>query len=88
MSTIHRFRPAVLVVTVCTFALSAPIAVTADDQVIGDEQIIAAQEPVPALAPAVPSWDESSGYGSVEANRAAASALLAPVAGPAWGSPH
>ena len=84
MSTIHRFRPAVFVVAVCTFAISAPIAVNADDQVIVDEQISAALEQVPALAPAVSSWDESSGYGSVEASRAAASALLAPVAGPSW----
>jgi hypothetical protein len=29
-------------------------------------------------------WDETSGYGSVEASRAAASALYAPVASPSW----
>src|SRR5918993_1220766 len=80
MSTIHRFRPAVFVVAVCTFAISAPIAVNADDQVIVDEQIIAALEQVPALAPAVPSWDESSGYGSVEASRAANALPEAPAA--------
>ena len=73
MSTIHRFRPAVSVlVTVLTFALSAPITVHADEQVVAEEQILAAEEQIPALAAvAGPSWDESSGYGSVEASRAA-----------------
>jgi hypothetical protein len=73
MSTIHRFRPAVSVlVTVLTFALSAPITVDAEEQVVAEEQIVAAEEQVPALAPvAGPSWNESSGYGSVEASRAA-----------------
>ncbi len=73
MSTIHRFRPAVSVlVTVLTFALSAPITVDAEEQVVAEEQILAAEEQVPALAPvAGPSWDETSGYGSVEASRAA-----------------
>ena len=66
------------VAAVLTFALVAPLAVNADDEVIaGKEQVLTA-------APAAPSWDESSGYGSVEASRAAASALLAPVAGPSW----
>jgi hypothetical protein len=73
MSTIHRFRPAVSVlVTVLTFALSAPITVDAEEQVVAEEQILAAEEQIPALAAvAGPSWDESSGYGSVEASRAA-----------------
>jgi len=73
MSTILRFRPAVSVlVTVLTFALSAPITVHADEQVVAEEQILAAEEQIPALAAvAGPSWDESSGYGSVEASRAA-----------------
>jgi hypothetical protein len=73
MSTIHRFRPAVSVlVTVLTFALSAPITVHAEEQVVAEEQILAAEEQIPALAAvAGPSWDESSGYGSVEASRAA-----------------
>jgi hypothetical protein len=73
MSTIHRFRPAVSVlVTVLTFALSAPITVHAEEQVVAEEQILAADEQIPALAAvAGPSWDESSGYGSVEASRAA-----------------
>jgi hypothetical protein len=56
----------------------------AEEQVVPEEQIFAAEEQVPALAPAVASWDESSGYGSVEASRAAVSALLAPDAGPSW----
>jgi hypothetical protein len=73
MSTIHRFRPAVSVlVTVLAFDLSAPITVDAEEQVVAEEQIVAAEEQVPALAPvAGPSWNESSGYGSVEASRAA-----------------
>ena len=88
MSTIHRFRPAVSVlVTVLTFALSAPIAVNAEEQVVAEEQILAAEEQVPALAPvAGPSWDETSGsYGSSWRRVvAAASALLAPDASPSW----
>jgi hypothetical protein len=101
------------------FALTAPIAVYADDEALADEQLLAAQDPDPALAPAAPvifpaqvspdvrwapgparapvpaealravvaaalAWDETSGYGSVEVSRAAASALLAPDAGPSW----
>ena len=107
MSMIHRCRPAVsVVVAVLTFALSAPIAVNAEDQVVTEEQILAAEEQDPALAPAAghpgtrraatarwrravrprpswtrssascPSWDDISGYGSVEASRAEVSALL------------
>src|SRR5215210_2311815 len=51
-------------VAMFAFALVAPIAVNADDEVIAPE------EPVLASAPAAPSWDETSGYGSVEASRA------------------
>ena len=48
MSTIHRFRPAVSVlVTVLTFALSAPIAVDAEEQVVAEEQILAAEDLIP-----------------------------------------
>src|SRR5215204_1962008 len=36
-----------------------------------------------AIVAAAPSWDATSGYGAVEAGRAATSALLAP-AGPTW----
>src|SRR5829696_10554330 len=71
-------------VAVFAIILAAPIAVNAQDQVIADEQVLVAENQAPALAPSVPSWDESSGYGSVEASRAAASALLAPVAGSSW----
>jgi hypothetical protein len=42
------------------------------------------EEHLYAIVAAAPSWDETSGYGSVEASRAAASALLAPVAAPSW----
>ena len=71
MSTIHRRRTVVSVfAAVLTLALCAPIAVNADDEVI------AAREPVLAAAPAVPSWDNASGYGAVEASRADLSALL------------
>lgn len=43
-----------------------------------------AEEEVVALAPAGPSWDEMSGYGSVEASRAEISALVAAVPVPSW----
>jgi hypothetical protein len=85
MSMIHRSRTAVSVfVTVLTFAFSTPFAVHADEQIIAEEQVLAAEEQDPALAPAGPSWDETSGYGSVEANRAAAHVHLAPIVGPSW----
>jgi len=85
MFTSYRSRT-VFSVFVAVFAiiLAAPIAVNAQDQVIADEQVLVAEDQAPALAPSVPSWDESSGYGSVEASRAAASALLAPSAAPSW----
>ena len=72
MSTIQRSRTALSAcVAVLTFALSAPLAVKAEEQVIAEELVIAAEALVPALAPvAGPSWDETSGYGSVEASRA------------------
>src|SRR5215207_3451189 len=71
MSTSRHCRTAISAfVTVLSFVLSAPTAVTAQEQVIADEQVLAAEEQDPALAPAVPSWDETSGYGSVEASRA------------------
>jgi hypothetical protein len=86
MCTIHRSRTVFSVfVAVFAITLAAPIAVDAEEQVVAEEQILVAQEQVPALAPvAGPSWDETSGYGSVEASRAAASALLAPSAAPSW----
>ena len=81
MSTIYRSRTAVSAfVAVLSFALSAPFAVNAEDEVI----VSVEEEQVLAAAPADLSWDESSGYGSVEASRAAASALYAPVADPSW----
>jgi hypothetical protein len=79
MRTIHRSRTIFsAVAAVLVFALAAPIAVNADDEVI------AAEEQVLAAAPAAPSWDETSGYGSVEASRAAVSELLAAGAAPSW----
>jgi hypothetical protein len=73
MSTTRRFRTAVsIAVAVLSFALLAPIAVNAEEQITVNEQTLAAEDQVPALAPvAGPSWDEVSGYGSVEASRAA-----------------
>ena len=64
MRTIHQFRAVFSAFfAVLAFALVAPIAVNADE-------VIAAEEQVLAPAPAVLSWDETSGYGSVEASRA------------------
>ena len=73
MSTTRRFRTAVsTAVAVLSFALLARIAVNAEEQITVDEQTLAAEDQVPALAPvAGPSWGEMSGYGSVEASRAA-----------------
>src|SRR5215211_1966785 len=81
MRTIQQFRPAVSVfVAVLTFGLCTPFAVNAEDEVIvplPEEQILAA-------SPVAPSWDETSGYGSVEANRAAASAFLTSGTASSW----
>ena len=71
----RRFRRAVSVVAVLNLGVSAPIAVNA--QVEGAaERRLAVQEQNPVLAPAVPSWDETSGYGAVEASCAEMNALL------------
>jgi hypothetical protein len=60
MSTIHRYRSAFLALAaLLAVALVAPVAAQVEDQSL-------------AAAPAGPSWDETSGYGSVEASRAAA----------------
>jgi hypothetical protein len=59
-------------------ALAAEHALQSGD--IGSMQ----EEHLYAIVAAAPSWDATSGYGSVEASRAAASALLAPVAAPSW----
>jgi hypothetical protein len=74
MSTSHRSRTAVSAfVAVLTFALSTPFAVNAEDEVIVS---LREEQQVLTAAPADPSWDETSGYGSVEASRTEASALL------------
>jgi hypothetical protein len=79
MSMIHRTRTAIsILVAAFAITLVAPIAVNAeDDGIAAEEQFLAA-------APALPSWDETSGYGSVEASRAEASTLLAPGSVPSW----
>lgn len=70
MSMIRRSRTVFSTfAAVLTFALVAPIAVNADDGVI------AAVEQVLAAEPVAPSWDELSGYVSVERTRADVSAL-------------
>jgi hypothetical protein len=79
VSTVQRSRTAISIfAAVLTFALCAPVAVNAEDEVI------AAEEPLLAAVPAAPSWDETSGYGAVEASRAGASALLAAGTAPSW----
>jgi hypothetical protein len=60
-----------------TRALAAERALQSGD--IGSLQ----EDRLLAIVAAAPSWDATSGYGSVEASRAA-NALLAPVAGPSW----
>ena len=72
MRTIHRFHTLVLVIaTVFAMTIIAPIAAHAEEQIL-------------VMAPAGSSWEEESGYQSVEASRAAASSLRAPVAAPTW----
>lgn len=70
MNAIHPFQTSSVVIgAMLAIALSAPVlAQTEDDGV--------------AMAPAVPSWDETSGYGSVEAIRAER-AITAVIALPA-----
>lgn len=70
MRTIPRFQRVMLgTAAVLALVVSSPLAVTAEDQVL-------------AAAPVGPSWDDMSGYGAVEANRATVSALLVPD--PTW----
>jgi hypothetical protein len=117
MSTIHRSRTIVSAVAAMVMvALSAPIAVHAEDPVVpveeqalapasipgpsvsvADSRVSAAQqallspdlgsmqeEALLAVVATAMSWDQTSGYGVLEASRAAAAALYAPVAGPTW----
>ena len=60
---------------VLLFAVAAPIVVHAEDEVLVEEPVLVAQDQDPALGPAVLSWDERSGYGSVEHTRADVSSL-------------
>ena len=70
MVRIHRSRRTALgIALVLAGALVAPLAVSAQEQAL-------------AVVPVAPSWDEISGYRSVEASRAAVSPLI--VADPAW----
>lgn len=81
ISTTRRIATAISIfVAVLLFALSAPIAVNAEEHVAVDEQTLAEENQVPALVPAAgPSWDELSGYGSVETIRAANALPALPV---------
>jgi hypothetical protein len=81
MSATCRIRTAIpIFVAVLAFALSVPIGVNAEEQFAVDEQTLAVEDQVPALAPAAgPSWDEMSGYSSVEASRAANALAALPV---------
>ena len=66
MHAIHRLHSssvAIVVVSLFAIAMIAPLSVHAEEQAI-------------AAAPAEPSWDETSGYGSVEAIRAASEPLV------------
>src|SRR4051794_35268802 len=68
MHVIHRLHSssfAIVVVSLFAIAMFAPLSVDAEEQAI-------------AAAPAEPSWDETSGYGSVEALRAATEPLVVP----------
>ena len=70
MSTTYRSRRAAFgIAAVLAGALATPLAVTAEEQAL-------------AVAPVAPSWGETSGYDAIEANRAAASTLLA--GDPSW----
>ena len=70
MSKIHRSRPAISAfAAVLMLTVSAPIAVHGQDEDL-------ALAPVPAA-----SWDETSGYGAVEAIRAEPDVYVVPGAG-------
>ena len=70
MSTLRWSRTGISTfVATLTVALASQLSVTAQEQVIRG-QTLAAAEQVPALAPDPgPSWEEASGYQSVEASR-------------------
>jgi hypothetical protein len=121
MSTNRRSRLVFSVfAAVLTLALSAPLAVNADEVSTGEDEVLALapvtapvvavtsvdavqaaalaaqrallsgdmgsmqEDRLLAIVAAAPSWDDTSGYASVEASRAAASALVAPIAAPSW----
>jgi hypothetical protein len=87
MFTIRRSRSLFLgSAAFLALALFVPGVVNADEAIPVTAPVAGpSTDAVPVVAPvAAPSWDATSGYGSVEASRAAASALLAPVAAPSW----
>ena len=57
--------------TVLAGTLFAPMTINAEDQIL-------------AMAPAAPSWDDASGYGSVETSRAQIDVFMAPTADSTW----
>ena len=72
MLAIQQSRTAITAfATVLMFALSTPVVVTAEEQPL-------------AMAPAAPSWEEASGYASVETSRAESAAYPALMAGTTW----
>ena len=67
MFTIHRARVVVLAIAAgLAVAVVVPVAAQTEDQPL-------------AAAPAAPSWDETSGYGSVETSRAISALPEAPA---------
>ena len=72
MLAIQQSRTAITAfATVLMFALSTPLVVTAEEQPL-------------AMAPAAPSWEEASGYASVETSRAESASYPALMAGTTW----
>ncbi len=57
--------------TVLAGTLFAPMTINAEDQIL-------------AMAPAAPSWDDASGYGSGETSRAQIDVFMAPTADSTW----
>jgi hypothetical protein len=72
MRTIQQSRTAISAfATVLMVALSAPMAVAAEEQAL-------------AMAPTAPTWNETSGYGSLEMIRAESAHFLAPTLSTTW----
>jgi hypothetical protein len=72
MRTIHGSRLSSFgIVALLVGTLATPMAVNAEEHVL-------------AMVSTAPSWDDASGYGSVEANRAGTAIDLAPTTGTPW----